>query len=288
MENRKKFLAIAKQNLKAQGVILKKLPIRLLKTLTADGDGPSAVHANVQSAQSILDQIHVSNPGQGGTFVSRLAHWGRDGVSEDYITEVLTGSPWAKHVNVFVAFKSVFSQGQGYRMEAVGLLCFGTFNRHRYDGEHQFSIRLPTTTLNTKADNDQVAEIEVVVTDNTAQSRGLGTALFEYALGDIASRVKGGQGRYGGVVVISDDPRMRQLCLRYGFSQNNYAYEVAPPPQLREGSNVKIFTHLLTTPTLATALQAANGRVASTRVCPPVSRARNTSGSHSPVWPLCR
>ena len=241
---RKQLIKMARLNLKGQGIILKKIAIKDLQACYGidrawTGPGRYAVsraNSNLQKANLPPGASYQGNNNNYNTgpnnavspICHRLRHarwmrqiraWGRDGLSDNYLKELVRGSLFVNHANVFVALKAKWSANK-YRLVPCGFICYGTTPHTRTVEKDGVSYSWQIKLNGVAADRD-VAEIEALITDGT---KGVGTALLEYAIADIASRKSQGRARYDDIVLYTTTPQMKKVAVAGGMQPKAYKY----------------------------------------------------------------
>ncbi len=270
-ENRKELRALAALNLKGQGILIKKIPA----TLFAKCEAEPVVDAFRNTCQRMTQLGWMTN----------VSTWGRGGLEGGYLEEIVRGITYVKHPNIVVALKH--QRGANSPTQIVGMAVYGTFSPGReavIDNTRQkWDIR-----INGMGDN--AAEIEAIITKNSDAGLGVGTALLEYAIADIAARMSRGQPRYTDVILFSSDQRMRTIAGRYGLAQKAQRYmqdgqnrttqlvngEFADDPAVSKVMHAK-----LNDAGINRARNQARNRITSTNACP-------TKGGALKMWQLCR
>lgn len=274
LEQAKQMKAMALLNMRGEGIMLKRLPITMLKKC---GDPDAVVNA-------VLQQTCARKTALGWN--QAVMGWGRDGLNGQYLDDLLGGLPYVKHPNVYVAIKAARpAAGGAYQTRVVGLVVYGTFNPDRVAEGRRWAIDINEVAANRVAAG-RVAEIEGVIVE--PQSRGIGKALVEWAVADIASRRKGGQPRYTDVVLNTTNAVMEGLAQnQFGFV--NRGYRLMEDGVNRRNALIQNqvaddarWKHLrFTQASLAALLASARNRVVSTNACPP-------GRGGLKMWPACR
>lgn len=274
---RKQLKAASKLNLLSDGILIKKLPATMLDKCRGGGAVPNALQATCQRLQGL-------------GWMDNVATWGRNGLNGGYLNETTSGLVFVKHPNVVLALKSKRVGGAPVT-QVVGMVVYGTFNSSRtatVDGQtERWKVSIPGLGANT-------AEIEAVIRKNTNDGLGVGTALLEHAVADLASKRRGQGPRYTDVVMFSSSDAMIAIAQRYGFTPKAQRYTqgngngVNRTATLVDGefaedpAESKCYALKLNTQGVQTALDATRNRVMNTNACPP------TSGHGLKMWQLCR
>jgi hypothetical protein len=276
MDDRKTLFASAKNNLKGEGILLKKLPVTLLKRY-ADKEEDKPVPEELEDTIGTLEELNV---------IPAIRSWVRGGMPAEYLEELTQGMGWVKHGNFVAAFKQV-----GGEFQVVGFVVYGTFNPKRsasQDGESRSWTISFTPALDVLADDAAVAEVEYVITKPAAAGAGVGRALLEYALSDCLARKKAGAPRYEHAVLFTGNPKMEALARGYGFARKSYKYADAEgrnvtASRVREGYADPVGdtkAYVWSEAGMRQALESTENRVVSARVCP-------LPGGTGKLWGRC-
>lgn len=296
----KKFQAVVRLNMRAQGILMKKLPVQLLKRYEGQNVAPNLdEEANTPKNRAIKLALRQLLQSSAGSLPQAVRGWARGGIELDYIEDILQGLPFVRYPNVFLALKTVYIDGQ-YRTRPVGFLCYGTFKARRIAAGVDYTIRFKgpgSAQLNQAAEDGRIGDIEAVVTSNENGGMGVGKAMVEFALADIMSRKKAGAPRFSHVVLNTTERAMKNIAQAYQFRRREWGHENVLPAtanrqqntaaQLRASLDRPSITHYfsLDLPAKVQAvLQLAERRVANTNLCP----VRARQGTASTYWPLCR
>lgn len=300
-QQRKSLYNFAKLNTHGQGILLKKIPITLLQRLAdyeeaaphnspAPAGNDASNNAKVKRTIRQMDDLHI---------MQIIRTWGRGGLDNGYLSELTRGLPWIRHGNCIVAFKA----SANGTFNPVGFVVYGTYNPYRYastessssgsgDTKHWY-IDINNIDID-DAKAGKVAEIEGVITaNNDENARGVGKAMFEFALGDLMSRKKSGASRYSHIITFSSYQRMKQIAQSYGFENKQYrlkdihtdanittslvnTHQVAESPNHLRAYVMNVDTKI------QTALNTTKDRVVKSNICP---------SSKDPLykyWMLCK
>lgn len=284
---RKNLLLQAKINLKGSGILLKKLPAKLLQEY-GKLQGSNPPNPQLQSTLQRMENLRI---------IEEIATWGRQGLDGDYLKELLEGLAFITEPNFLVAFKSVFEEGAN-TFVPVGFISYGTYNPNRQGttrrGEKMAWAQRVDGVSVENITAKKVAEIEGVITrPNMPAALGVGKALVEFAVADICSRKSRGNWRYTNIVMFTNQRRIETITEPYGFTTKGYRYVNKETGQditnrlVREGvadrptsSKCLMFSMV----SLNEAANAAQNRVVSTRVCPLTAK----SEPALKMWQVCR
>jgi len=269
---------LAMNNLRGLGLVLKKLPITLLRQC----DRPNPRETLVPTCNRLEEK----------GWIQEILGWGRDGLTGVYLEELVRGEPYVKNANIFVALKAS-RVNQQRRTDVVGFLVYGSYVPKRNSPDNDWFIHIPQISQRL----DTTAEIEAVIRKPGDQYRGIGAALLEFAIADMASRRKAGAPRYTDLMLFTstqDATDMRDAAARYGFLRranmqyrdedgNNITQELVDAGEA-DPTNTTSAMHLDLTinARLNAALNHIRGRVVNANVCP---KGRN---AERPMWTLCR
>ena len=182
---------------RSTGIIIKKLPVTLLKEYKTLRD----TDAGTETAEYLRDMFADFDVN-----VCDLA--GGDNQLKDYCEEVLANHMWSKNANVYLAFKVAETERTVKPLRLVGMLATGTFRPDRYDARGDYEVTMPGGTKDT-------AELEMVL---AAAHAGAGRALALWGIGDLLMRSSQGRRKYTQIIAFTK-PRMATLLRSYGFTQ---------------------------------------------------------------------
>lgn len=216
MEERQDLWRAVQLYVRSAGIIIKKLPVTLLKKAQIYHDNPG--HLSAQDPQ--MDAVMAFRKmGLHAATQTQLKGFAGDGLADDdadmlqrYVEDMLSNHPFSKNFNLYVAFKLVRPHGHQGRLEVVGLVGTGTFQPHRSDAGGQWSLR-PTRLSR----EHSVAEMEMIV---AKPSEGLGKALALYGLGDLLNRKSHGDFKYTRVLGMAATVKGRRLFQNLRFTQS--------------------------------------------------------------------
>lgn len=217
MEARKKLWRGVQLYTRSIGLVIKKLPVSLLKKADMFDEDASSLQGN-SSLKAVRKYRKLRFHDQLRDNLKQFAGAGLSAAQAEilanYVEDVFSNFQFSKSFNLYVAFSIDRRGHHGGALTVIGLVGTGTFNPHRYeeleDGTtRHFSLRPVGIASNTKA-----AEIELLV----AQS-GYGKALALWGLGDLLMRSSHGQARYTQVLTQAVTPRSRRLFESLGFEQ---------------------------------------------------------------------
>lgn len=149
--------------------------------------------------------------------------------NSDYLQEVLQGEPWSINP-IFTVFFTLQLVNDVYKHIPMAFCCYGGFQRSRYGKDRSGHERDWDVVFHNNAELEQlskdgsVAEIEVVITNNSHSKKWAGTIAFESALCDIISRKRSGDARYKAIVIFTGARELRGVALKHGFTQVQYSY----------------------------------------------------------------
>lgn len=276
LERAKEMKATVLLNLRGQGIMLKRLPITMLKKC---GDPEAVVNAALQQTCNRKTALGWN---------AAVRNWGRNGLSDEYLDDLLAGLPFVKHPNFYVALQAVRVNG-AYQTQPVGFIVYGTFNPERFEDDRRWRIDIDQLPAN-RVNNGRVAEIEGIIVRPPAPGgarSGLGRALMQWAIADIASRRKGGQPRYRDVVLNTTNDNMLALSQQLGFLDQEYRLVENGVNRRNDliarnyADNATWLQLSFTQDNMTALLNAVRNRVVSTNACP-VAR----GGLR--MWPMCR
>lgn len=271
IDQKREYFARAKLNLRAAGLLVKKLPKTLLEQY-ADYRDTNQLPADTPLKNTML---LLNNLG----LVDGVTDWARRGVDEQYLKEVLEGAPFSKSASFACMIKN------SPDATLAGFVCYGMFNPVRKTAEDDYKIDFTNAALNGQADDGRVAEIEIVIT-NPAIAH-VGTHLFEYALWDLMARKKGGQSRYKHILLFTDQAAMKKICQHYGFTSNPVSYTNNDPDGNVLPTRIapRLPCYVLDTADIAKAQKRTEERPGSinTELCPPKADSRKLR-----YWAACQ
>lgn len=208
---RKQLFLQAQVQLRALGIIMKKVPISLLKKAAGVG--------TVKDRElDALDMWH--DLGMDGHRGNEVVSWARNPVFKNYVKEVLAGMPWSQHPNVYFAFG--VDRGNDYKhrrgtrpalghyrtsLELLGMITTGTFQQNRIEDDRRF-------VLDPACNYNKAAELEVVV---ARPQRKIGKALALFGLADLLSRKSQGTLRYENVFTLPINASAQRFFTDLGF-----------------------------------------------------------------------
>ena len=228
MDERKKLFREVQDYAHSSGLVIKKVPIDVLKALdkwtkAGHGDPSKSTHAAAAKLRRL---------GWDESIVASLHTATNDENLKKYISEVMQGDPWSKHANVFAFFRA----GRDTTikpMRLVGLAATGTFNPNRYDEDGDFSYQSQGMHF-----DNSVAEVELVVAHN------LGKAVTLWVLGELLSKKAQGAPRYNRVVSIVNPVNMQRILnsLQFEFRQCREVHQNGEVTNMTEtGGSDKLF-----------------------------------------------
>lgn len=200
MDGRKKLFREVQDYAHSSGLIIKKLPINLLK---ASHKWAQAGHGDPsKSTYQATRQYQHLGP---DSLVKDMTDCTTNKFLKKYIEEVMRGDPWSKHTNVF-AFFTASRPRTVTPMRLVGIAATGTFNPHRYDEKGDFSYESQGMHF-----DNSVAEVELVVANEQ------GKAITLWVLGELLSKKAHGGPRYNRVVSMVNPVKMQNILTSMGF-----------------------------------------------------------------------
>ena len=205
MQTRKQLWREVQDYAHSSGLVIKKLPINLLKSserwsATGHGDPTKSIYAATQRFRTA---------GMHSSMRQQLMSFTNDPDLQSYIDEVMDGLPFSKHANIFAFFTASPVPHTIRPMRLIGLATTGTFNPHRSAGGTNFTYQSQGMAF-----NNSVAELELVVAN---PNTGSGKAITLWVLGELLSKKSGGGPRYTHVVALVRAANMQNIVHSIGF-----------------------------------------------------------------------
>ena len=196
--NRKELWKDIQLYVKSSGLIIKKMPVTLLKQvdqLQQTGQGSHVMKAMLESFQFSGTEALCQHFAQGDL--------------STYCKEVMANDMWSKNANVYLAFQVASGDRTVKPLSLVGVLATGTFNANRYEGDTDFAVEVDGA-------GNSAAELELVL---AAPGKGIGRPLTLWGIGDLMMRSSQGQSRYKRLVALTGNNNMAKILTDYGFHQ---------------------------------------------------------------------
>lgn len=270
-ENARKYFAkIARNSVRQVGLIVKKLPVTLLKAaddvITENKEVPPRMRYAVDE---LLEPRY-----EGQSLIDTIDGWGRDGIDGDYLRQCIAGIPFVKRPNSYVFFRHTYEEG-GYQLVPVAFLVWGDYEEDRLEA------RVSIEGVN---DTSAVAEIEAVITAPGAV--GVGDFVFMWCIADIVTKRRQGSARYKRIIATTNNAAMRRIFDRYGFEEASMVFKDTRGRRLSAAARRRILgdvEHYQSGPLAAMTDHVEGKAERLMRTCP-----ARADGQNRAMWQLCR
>ena len=195
------------------GIIMKKLPMGLLKAANKYQDGEGGSSEAIRLFRKV--KLHSAAKNQLKAFARRgeMSTEQADALA-GYVEDVLNNFQTSKHCNVYVAFTTKKTSAHGGQLELVGLVASGSFVRHRKHPRDDETTRHYSIMPEGVGAGSSAGELELIVTKG-----GYGKALALWGIGDLLMRSTHGEPRYTHVLALTVTDRSIKLFTDLGFKK---------------------------------------------------------------------
>lgn len=231
MEDRKQLWRAIQLYTRSVGLVMKKLPVSLLKKADLFDEDSGALSQGDRALRAVRKYRKLGLHSDARKQLKDLAGVGLRKQQADllaaYVEDVFSNWQYSRNFNLYVAFAIKKTSPHAGELEVAGVIGTGAFNPHRADDDAPFSLRPAGVTAGSRP-----AEIELLVAKS-----GFGKALAMWGLGDLLMRSTTGQPRYTQVLTFASTSRSKQLFQRLGFHRvetQEYHVGSARPIRSRE------------------------------------------------------